>query len=504
MIKYLLIGIILLSIDQCSFSQNFNRPVPADLYPYAYTQYSAGYNFYLGINPFLISANGQAITNNVGRGVILDQNGYIVWYQDTFALDIARLGCFSYNSEHGFFQEVVTYSPDSMEFITLNNQFQVSSIVVPVGVKPDGHEYEITTDGHHVITTASYDTMDLSGYTFSGTQGSSATNVKCGGFQEFDNAGNLLFSWNSCDDVFPTEMYGFNYNPQNFDYFHINSVDETEDGHFIVSARHTNCVYKIDRGTGAILWRLGGVNSDFTFSGGTGFNFQHDARDLGNGRISIHDNGNLSTPKRSRELIYQLDTVNWIATLENALEDSTLNYGRAMGSYRIYDGNSIVNYGFINRPSPSIIGFDQNDIKNFEISFQDSVMNYRAIPFELDFTLPRPEISCLDSNGLVYLKAPNGFTNYEWSNGDLSQTTLPVVGETYQVYVPYGVGFLASLPFSYNGICDLQIEENQVTTEKTLLRTIDLLGRDVKHQESGVVYISVYSDGSTQKTLKGL
>ena len=499
MFKYFTLLAIFLNVLNLSFGQNYNRPVPADLYPYEYTQYAPSYNFHLGINPFIISANGQSIANNTGRGIILDPNGYVAWYQDTFATNIVRLGCFGYNEDHGFFQEVVTYSPDSMEFITMNQQFQVTSALVPVGVDPDGHEYDITSVGNHVITTASYVTMDLSAYTFSGTQGSATTNVKCGGFQEFDMAGNLLFSWSSCDDVFPTEMEGFMFNPQKFDYFHINSVDETEDSNFIVSARHTNCVYKVDRITGDILWRLGGINSDFTFIGDQGFSFQHDARDLGNGLISIHDNGNLSTPERTREIIYQLDTVAWTATLVSSLEDNLLNFGRAMGSYRIYNDNSVINYGYINRPSPSVIGFDQNNVKNFEIKFQDSVMNYRAIPFELDFVLPRPEISCLDSNGLIYLKAPNGFSNYEWSNGDIGQTILPVNGETYQVYVPYGVGFLGSLPIIYTGMCDLNIDETSTSHAKTLLRTVDLLGREVLHLEKGIMYIHQYSDGTTEK-----
>lgn len=57
----------------------------------------------------------------------------------------------------------------------------------------------------------------------------------------------------------------------------MNSVDKDANGDYLISARHTDCVYKISGKDGSIIWRLGGTNSsfildDFIFSG------QHDAR----------------------------------------------------------------------------------------------------------------------------------------------------------------------------------------------------------------------------------
>ena len=48
-----------------------------------------------------------------------------------------------------------------------------------------------------------------------------------------------------------------------YDYFHINSVKLDTDGNLLVSSRHTWTVYKVNRTTGAIIWRLGGKKSDF-------------------------------------------------------------------------------------------------------------------------------------------------------------------------------------------------------------------------------------------------
>ena len=58
---------------------------------------------------------------------------------------------------------------------------------------------------------------------------------------------------------------------------HINSIDKTPDGDYLISGRHTDTVYLISGQDGSIKWRLGGASSTFALKG---FNFsaQHDAR----------------------------------------------------------------------------------------------------------------------------------------------------------------------------------------------------------------------------------
>jgi hypothetical protein len=57
----------------------------------------------------------------------------------------------------------------------------------------------------------------------------------------------------------------------------MNSVDKDANGDYMVSARHTDCMYKISGTDGHVIWRLGGDESSFVLDG---FNFskQHDAR----------------------------------------------------------------------------------------------------------------------------------------------------------------------------------------------------------------------------------
>ncbi|WP_180967342.1 arylsulfotransferase family protein [Zhihengliuella halotolerans] len=75
-----------------------------------------------------------------------------------------------------------------------------------------------------------------------------------------------------------------------FDYFHINSVTEDGDGALLVSARHTNAVYKLDRDTGRVVWTLGGSASDFELGEGAEFTWQHDAQRSADGTLTLLDN----------------------------------------------------------------------------------------------------------------------------------------------------------------------------------------------------------------------
>ncbi|MFK7787575.1 MAG: arylsulfotransferase family protein [Crocinitomicaceae bacterium] len=491
----LLFGVLFSSFSN---AQNFNRPVPSVLLPYEYNQLDTNINFYTGIN---MNYRGDMHngTYDLKRGVLLDPDGFIAWYQLT---PTNNANSFGYNEANQVFQEVISLNQQNKLYVTIDTTFQIIDTVQPVNAGPDAHEFWIEPNGHKFLSTFTEMTMDLSAYTINGSVGSATTNVLCNGVQEFDNNGTLVFEWSSCDDVHPSEADGFGYNANRFDYFHINSIDvDEDDGHLLVSARHLNAIIKVDHNTGDVIWRLGGSNSDFTFVGDSGFSGQHDCRSEGNGVYTLFDNANLAVDGKSRAVRYELDTVNWTATLLDEFNHNPLVSGTAQGSYRVIDGYGVVNYGFALRPEPNITIFDEaSQALAAEYYFTDSVITYRAVPSHLDFVLPRPVIECFDSLGTMYLKAPNGFASYEWSNGSMSQEIVPVIGETYQVYVPYGIGKLGSIPFGYNGTCTSNVSVPELTSaDKILVKTIDLMGREVDMATPGQVYLEIYSDGSVQR-----
>ena len=143
--------------------------------------------------------------------------------------------------------------------------------------------------------------------------------------QELDiESGEVLFEWHSIEHVGLDETYATvsQDGRPGLDYFHANSIEVDHDNNLLVSARQTFAVYKIDRNTGEIIWRLGGKKSDFVMGEGTRFAFQHDARRLTDGTISIFDNGttvfhdNLpEAVEESRGIVLELDEEQMSASL---------------------------------------------------------------------------------------------------------------------------------------------------------------------------------------------
>ena len=76
----------------------------------------------------------------------------------------------------------------------------------------------------------------------------------------------------------PTKAHVANGIGNPFDYFHLNSIEPDHDGNLLISSRNTWAVYKVNHGTGAIIWTLGGKDSSFKLGRGASFAFQHDVR----------------------------------------------------------------------------------------------------------------------------------------------------------------------------------------------------------------------------------
>ena len=137
--------------------------------------------------------------------------------------------------------------------------------------------------------------------------------------------------------------------PVGVDLLHINSVHVAPDGDLIVSARHTDTVYKIRRDTaGTIVYQIGGNQMDaFTFVNDPlgGFGRQHDVQLLPNGHLRLFDNRS-GLPGSPRAAEYAIDTTAGTATLvwSRSEPDVTTSFG--LGSVRgIGDGDLTVTWG---------------------------------------------------------------------------------------------------------------------------------------------------------------
>jgi hypothetical protein len=104
--------------------------------------------------------------------------------------------------------------------------------------------------------------------------------------QEVDIAtGRVLLEWRSLDHIPISDSYRKLASP--YDYMHANTVAVAPDGNLLISGRHTWSLYKVDRRTGEVIWRLGGKRSEFEVDPAARFAWQHDAQYPAKGMITM-------------------------------------------------------------------------------------------------------------------------------------------------------------------------------------------------------------------------
>ncbi len=165
--------------------------------------------------------------------------------------------------------------------------------------------------------------------------------------QEVDvHTGRLVLEWRSTEHV-PVEE---SYLPVGgvYDYIHANSIDIMPDGRLLVSARHTCALYKLERRTGRVIWRMGGKRSDLAMGRGTRFAWQHDARLVGKGIITVFDDGAgpQQTKSHSRGVILEFDHARRFVRLMHSYHHPNPLLAFAMGNVQtLPDGNVMIDWG---------------------------------------------------------------------------------------------------------------------------------------------------------------
>lgn len=143
----------------------------------------------------------------------------------------------------------------------------------------DIHEFNILDDGKTALVTV-YLSHEISLEEFGLPK--EKTWLESGGYAEIDlNTAEVVQWWDSYGHIpLPETVHYSPYSPveghPGWDYVHVNSVDKNEIGDYLISCRFTNTIYLISCMDGNIMWRLGGIYSDFVqdFT----FSKQHDAK----------------------------------------------------------------------------------------------------------------------------------------------------------------------------------------------------------------------------------
>jgi hypothetical protein len=253
---------------------------------------------------------------------------------------------------------------------------EVARVRAGNGYDGDHHEFLISERNTALFTIYHGVPMDLSPF-----GGPKDGTVMDGIAQEVDiETGEVLFEWHSLEHV------GFEESTSApvpdledaYDYFHINSVEFDHDGNLLVGSRKTSTIYKISRGTGEVIWRLGGERSDFAMGEGARFAFQHDARRLADGTISLFDNRGLDAGELSRGVVLELDEGSMEATLVREYTHPDRPFTPYQASVQhLPNGNAFVGWG----NAPYLTEHGPNGELLFDARFPREVESYRAFRF---------------------------------------------------------------------------------------------------------------------------
>ena len=249
----------------------------------------------------------------------------------------------------------------------------------------DGHELRELDSGDFLVGSYVPETADLRR-----VGGPARAAIVSAEVQELDRRGRVLWRWNSRGHISLAETgrwwRNVLSNPrrrlqgrQAFDPVHINAIEPRGSGEVVISTRHTDAVYGIQRSTGEIAWKIGGSKTADSLQilgdparkllGG-----QHDVRIAEDGSLSIYDNGK-DRPRRPRVVFYRLELERDRARYLGQLNDSEVKTSHCCGSAReLAGGGWLVSWG----DNPLVTAFDEDRQISFRLELAAST--FRAIP----------------------------------------------------------------------------------------------------------------------------
>ncbi len=288
---------------------------------------------------------------NIGTSAFalaFDSTGTIAWYREfanappVLALSQQPNGNFSL-----FLGESRGWEPTPGDFVEFNpSGDEVRRWNAPSGFYTDGHELLLTSEAGQTVghlfgyTLRAIDARSVGGSATQTLAQHTIHRVRQGGTAEL-----VWDSWQVftiADWIEPPHL-------TLLDVDHPNSLYIAADGHYIVSWRNTGEITKINRTSGQIIWRLGGRNNQFQFTGDPlgGFSAQHYAQFTPQGTLLLYDNGTRHSPPQSRAVEYRLDETAKTATMVRQFRQDPVAITPFVGSAQRLDNlNTLVGWGW--------------------------------------------------------------------------------------------------------------------------------------------------------------
>src|ERR1039458_4605971 len=334
-------------------------------------------NFYDVNEPPMVGQSGP---------LILDRSLQPVWFQPVPERVVAsNLSLQTYNGKPAlaWWQGVVTNTgaTESGEDVVVNQHYQtVATLKGADGWVLTLHAFAVSGDDAWVTANKNI-SMNLSKYggAYNGALIDSAV-------QEYNlKTGKLLRTWDALDHIPLSDSYAsLPTNGFPWDAYHVNALELTGNGTFLVSMRDTWAAYLVKINTGKIEWALGGRSSSFKFGPGAAFQWQHDVA-LGPGStITMFDDhccqltgGGTYVPPTgpSRGIVLKLDQQTRTATLAaQYIRNGNFDADYMGDTESLPNGNVFVGWG----SEPYFSEYSRSGKLLFEGEFPRPDLTYRA------------------------------------------------------------------------------------------------------------------------------
>lgn len=298
--------------------------------------------------------------------LIVDDSGEVVWFRPTSPRTAMNFRAATLRGEPvlTWWESLAGGGLGRGEHVVADASYrEIARFPAGNGRPSDLHELLLTDRGTALVTSIEVRKRGAKGLTMGGV------------VQELEvPSARVLFEWRSLDHVAVEETYSTKVGYP-WDYFHVNSIDVDSDGSLLVSARNTWAVYKVERDSGRVLWRLGGKRSDFAFGKGARFAWQHDARSHEDGRLlSVFDNG----IARSRGLTLALDERRMRASVVHEYVHEPPLHAYKLGSVQLLsNGDVLVGWG----TDPHFTEFTAGSAVRLDATLPHGAENYRTLRF---------------------------------------------------------------------------------------------------------------------------
>ena len=339
------------------------RCLPNNFPSYTFTRYAP-------VSPQYFSVD-RAFSSNAERyGIIFDNHGVPIWWDHTptWATRVLPNGNILWHD--------AAFSPSRWATHSLNGS--LVRTLDGVGRGGNAHDLQLVGNGDHLIGAyVQQGHVDTSAY-----GGSSDATVINTELQEVSPYHNLVWDWKSQYHISRAET-GRHWprviRSRPYDILHWNSIEPAGNS-VIASFRHLDAVYKIEKSTGNIVWKLGGTrtpnsltvrNDPRTYTLGA----QHDARLLDDGTVTVFDNRTYLADEKPRAVRFRIDEQSGTATLLQSITDPAVSRSGCCGSARrLANGDWLIYWG---GPSERIGGYKPNGQRTFSLTIHAS---YRAEP----------------------------------------------------------------------------------------------------------------------------